>query len=167
MCTGPCEALLTTANLLIVLGLRDAIRNTPPDGTTTTGGGSSSRSSDTAETSVDNQLRIMHSTTERAGEGEISGRAADEQQQQQVHPARDAHSTSLAVEGPKFNVFHPNHHHHQLPGLQQVQQQNKAPGVMRAQAAARSIIHRQHLTIRSQGCCGGVARAMMALSGGK
>lgn len=27
---GPCEALLTTANLLIVLGLRDAIRSQPP-----------------------------------------------------------------------------------------------------------------------------------------
>lgn len=45
-CAGPCEALLTTANLLIVLGLRDALKEAPPGGTHANSASTSASSDD-------------------------------------------------------------------------------------------------------------------------
>jgi hypothetical protein len=64
LAVGPCEALLSTANLLVVLGLRDALRKLPPkDDAGTDNGSSSSSSTASSNSSSANFFGIMMKST--------------------------------------------------------------------------------------------------------
>ena len=108
---GPCEALLTTANLLIVLGLRDALRqqqqqNPSPNSAGNSDAGTASSTSSSTSSSSGGPLADPPSTAAAAALDAADASAPEEPQPELWTPPHPPSSTgppshSLAAAGPR------------------------------------------------------------------
>lgn len=155
---GPCEALLTTANLLIVLGLRDALRGTPPANKAGTqdNGSSSSGTADTqatqsssssSELACEATAHLQHQRP--VSEPPLSPNPDEGLRAESPLKSSGPHSPGLATDSPKVAS------HHMLPPLDS-HPPKRGPGILRVRSTRR-VMSNAHRVRAS--CRGALSRA--------
>lgn len=154
---GPCEALLTIANLLIVLGLRDALKDTPPANNAGTHDSSSSGTADTqatqnssssSEFACEATAHLQHQCP--VSEPPLSPNPDEGLRAESPLKSSGPHSPGLATDGPKVAS------HHMLPPLES-SPPKRGPGILRVRSTHRvmSNAHR----VRANSCRDVLGRA--------